>query len=659
LHAPEIERGNELGDEMPSRFSRIVLAALVISTIPAGGVLSATSPGEVKHYATEAFAELPAIDRPKLSPGGKAIAAKIAIKGKQYFAIMPVGGGAPRLVELGDTDLNWWRWVNDDWLVVGVGELQAVEGDKWYVSRAISIRADAGKMNALAGHEAGQNADDVIWVARDGSPRILMALQTSIYRNEPGFWPHVEEVDVSTGRRKIVQPGQDGVWNWYADGGGAIRMGIGMTDDGRARRVLYRAGARGSFRIIDRARTHKEPLIVPTVFLKDAGKALIIADDDGGYSSLYELDLGTLERGKQLFSTPGFDITGLVSDDSGFSYAGIETLRDKAETVWIDPAMAAMQKTISARIKGGEPRIVSLNRDHSKAIVQVGVANAPGAYFLYDAASDAMDMIGVNNATMQMARLHPVRTIRYKARDGLEIPAVLTLPKGQDKNLPLIVMPHGGPFARDDEEWDWWAQFLADRGYAVVQPNYRGSSGYGTPFTQKGEGQWGLAMQDDLNDAVTALAQQGIADPKRVCMVGASYGGYAAMRAAQRDGKLYRCAVSYAGVSDLNRWTREDAGALGSGARKDWLKMQAPDLKSVSPINYPEQVSIPLLLMHGKKDQTVAVAHSRTMAARLKAAGKDVTYIEQPEGDHHFSRSEDRLEFLKALEAFLAKHNPA
>jgi dipeptidyl aminopeptidase/acylaminoacyl peptidase len=187
-------------------------------------------------------------------------------------------------------------------------------------------------------------------------------------------------------------------------------------------------------------------------------------------------------------------------------------------------------------------------------------------------------------------------------------------------------MPHGGPFARDSETWDWWAQFLAERGYAVLQPNYRGSSGYGSEFAAKGEGQWGLAMQDDLNDAVDWAVQQGLVDARRVCIAGASYGGYAAMRAAQRDGGKFR---------------------------------QAPDFRAVSPIHYPEQFSVPILLMHGKKDLRVQVRQSREMAEKLKKAGKDYIYIEQPEGDHHFSRQEDRLQFLKEMEAFLAKHNPA
>lgn len=610
-------------------------------------------------YDAAVFAELPMLDRPELSPNGKTMAAKIAVGGTQYFAVMPTDGSKPVIIGLGDVDLNWWQWINDDWLVIGVGQLVPYEGDEIYVRRAVGVSAANGKMTRLAARDAAQSADDVLWAATDGTPCVLMSSQTSLYSDHAGFWPQVDEIDVSTGKRKPVVRGSEGVFNWYADGSGVVRMGIGMSLDGRNRRVVYRPHAKAGFKTIDRARTHRDSLTIPAMFLKEPGKAVMIDDDAQGLSALYELDLETLERGKQLFATKGYDIGGLVRDASGFNYLGVYVNEDRPGIRWTDPAIEALQKKLAAKIQGGEPRIASLSRDRSAAIVQIGGANAPGAYFLYRAADDSLVRLSSNNSAIGMKRLNPVRTIRYKARDGLEIAAVLTLPKGKKSDLPLIVMPHGGPFARDTEEWDWWTQFLAERGYAVVQPNYRGSSGYGTPFAEKGQGQWGLAMQDDLNDVVDALAKLGIADPKRVCMVGASYGGYAAMRAAQRDGKRYRCAAAYAGVSDLNRMISHDRSFLGAGARKDWLKKQAPDLKNVSPLFHAEEFSIPLLLVHGKKDRVVPPVHSRVMAQKLKAEGKDVTWIEQPEADHHFSRGEDRLEFLKALEAFLAKHNPA
>jgi dipeptidyl aminopeptidase/acylaminoacyl peptidase len=166
-------------------------------------------------------------------------------------------------------------------------------------------------------------------------------------------------------------------------------------------------------------------------------------------------------------------------------------------------------------------------------------------------------------------------------------------------------------------------------------------------------------MQDDLNDAVSYLATQGMVDPKRVCIVGGSYGGYAALRGAQRDGDKFRCAVSYAGVSDLPRMTRYDSRFLYGKEYRSYMKKQAPDLTAVSPLRFPEQFSTPVLIMHGKLDLTVPVEQSRSMADKLKAAGKTHLYIEQPLADHHFSRKEDRLQFLQQVDAFLAKYNPA
>jgi dipeptidyl aminopeptidase/acylaminoacyl peptidase len=193
----------------------------------------------------------------------------------------------------------------------------------------------------------------------------------------------------------------------------------------------------------------------------------------------------------------------------------------------------------------------------------------------------------------------------------------------------------------------------------VLQPNYRGSAGYGARFAALGRGEWGRKMQDDLDDALGHLAQAGIADPARACILGASYGGYAALRAAQRSPAVYRCAISYAGVSDLNALIRYDRDFLGSRGQRQWLEAQAPDLGDVSPINHAAEFGIPVLLMHGDRDVVVPVSESRRMADRLRGAGKAVRYVEQPGGDHHFSRGADRLQFLREIEAFLDRHDPA
>ncbi len=633
----------------------LALAPVASAQAPAGTSTAARPP-----MALEVFAELPQVEDPRMSPDGKRIVAKLARDGQMFLAVIAIDGAtAPSYIHPGEVDLNWWRWVNDDWIVVGIGREQKVEGDTFYISRALGIQLSTGKMTVLAERDAAQRADDVIWVARDGSARVMLAYQTSIFINQPGFWPKVEEIDLATGKRRLVQGPREGVFDWYADRDGVVRMGVGSSLDGRSSRLLYRESADAPVRTVDRAKRGKDRLTIPSLFLRDKNKALVIEDDEAGFSALYEYDLATLQRGKQLFATPGYDIGGVIADSSGDGLAGVHTEQNRPSTHWSDPQMAAMHGAIAGQVRGGQITITSLSRDGQSAVINVSGPDTPGAWMVYRNATRELTALALDNKTIGLKRMHPVTTIRYKARDGVEIAAVLTLPRGKSGKLPLIVMPHGGPRARDSEVWDWWAQFLADRGYAVVQPNYRGSTGYGTKFMEMGEGQWGLAMQDDLDDAVKALADRGIADAKRVCMVGASYGGYAALRAAQRDGDKYRCAVSYAGVSDLNRMVRHQSNFLYAGARGDWLREQAPDLKDISPVNFAGAFGIPVLLMHGEKDRVVPIVQSKVMAQKLKSAGKDVTYIVQPLGDHHFTRQEDRVEFLKAMEAFLAKHNPA
>lgn len=609
----------------------------------------------------EAFAQLPFFDGPQLSPDGTKVAAKVAVNGVQRLIITPVAGDGKRVViGLGESDLNWWRWVNDEWLVVGMGATVPVQGDEWYIRRAAGVRADGGKVQFLAWREAAQGADDVLWIADDGTPRILLAFQKSIYPSEEEFWPQVHEVDVSTGKLKRVAKPTPNVMNWYADATGAIRMGVGFDDRTRRANLLYRDGKGGSFRTVARASMKAgEELTMPVLFLDEPGKALAF-DAKSGHRALYELDLATMQLGKQVFAAPGYDVDEIIGDAAGTGLAGVRYTDDRSQVRWFDPKIAEVQAQIDKAVGDRRASIVSLNRDRSKMVVHVGGPRQAGAFYFFDTAYGSMTLLAQSNGLLKNARLAPVTTIRYAARDGLSIPAVLTLPEGRDaKNLPLILMPHGGPAARDVEGWDWWAQFLANRGYAVVQPNYRGSTGFGKAFEEAGKGQWGLRMQDDLNDAVAHLARQGIADPKRVCVVGGSYGGYAALRAAQRDGASYRCAVSFAGVSDLTHLARFDGRSLYGNSHKAYLKESAPDFRGVSPIHHAAQFSAPVLLIHGKKDLRVPVAQSREMVEKLRKAGKPVEYLELSEGDHHLSRQQDRLDFLKRLEAFLAKHNPA
>jgi dipeptidyl aminopeptidase/acylaminoacyl peptidase len=292
-------------------------------------------------------------------------------------------------------------------------------------------------------------------------------------------------------------------------------------------------------------------------------------------------------------------------------------------------------------------------------------ASDPGAYYLLDTKTQRM-----NPVYAPMARINPADMARttshsFEARDRLRIPAYLTLPKSSaGKQLPLIVMPHGGPFVRDSWEFDTFVQFLASRGYAVFQPQFRGSTGYGKAFVEKGYGQWGRAMQDDLDDGVDHLVRAGTVDPKRVCIVGASYGGYAALWGAIRNPERYRCAASLAGVTDLEAQLKANRKEF-TAARyfRDWRTKVAGtrnvDLASVSPLQQAGRLKVPVLIGHGEKDGVVPVNQGRALVGILQKNKADMTAVFYPKSGHSLEGDGDLADYLGRLETFLRKHNPA
>lgn len=636
-------------------------AALLLTGVAGARPQEARPAASTAPVPLDVFAELPVLESPALSPDGLRLATKQPVGGTQTLAVVSLFDERPtvRLGASAGTDINWWRWVNDEWLVVGIGSTTVLYGEEYYITRVLGIRSDMAKTVRLSWDSSGLRADDVLWIAKDGSPRILLSRQTGIEKADD-FYPSVFEVDVSTGKSRRVAAGQPNVYQWFADGTGNVRAGYRYNDDTRTRTLLYRASNAEPFRAIARAKRDEEGMTIPLTF-RDDGTAIAFDEGEDGLDAVYQVSLPDLKPGKKLYGLEGYDVDAIIDNAGENDVAGVRVTDRYERVVWLDPTLKEMQDAVDKSIGDRRARITSWSRDRTRFLLEVGTPSQAGAIYYWNTEGNRLQRIAYNVVSLKDRRLSPVSTIRYQARDGTPIEAVLTMPRHRAgaKNLPLIVMPHGGPFARDAEGWDWWTQFLAEKGYVVVQPNYRGSSGYGDAFARKGEGEWGLKMQDDLDDAVTHLARQGVVDAKRVCMVGASYGGYAAMRAAQRDGSRYRCAVSYAGVSDLAAMKRYDSQFLNGKTRADWLKKQAPDFRSVSPRFGAPSFGAPILLVHGKEDKRVPVKQSRMLAEELRKAGKPFEYLEQPLADHHFTRGEDRLEFLKRLDTFLDKHNPA
>jgi dipeptidyl aminopeptidase/acylaminoacyl peptidase len=309
--------------------------------------------------------------------------------------------------------------------------------------------------------------------------------------------------------------------------------------------------------------------------------------------------------------------------------------------------------------------IVDRTRDGNRLLVFSGAADDPGLYYVYDRAARRMERFDGPYTGLGGISFAPVRPISYQGRDGQRINGYLTLPPGRpERGLPLILLPHGGPFERDRWQFDQEVQFLASRGYAVFQPNFRGSTGYGRAFVSRGYGQYGSGMIDDMEDGVDWLVQQGIADRGRVCIMGSSYGGYAAVWASIRSPQRYRCAVSFAGPSDLGEMIRYNTSSFTPRRYvrqiRDLIQGEERiNLDSISPRRHAERMRTPLLIGHGERDTTVPPDHSHRLVAELARHNVPVDPYFYPEAGHGFTVAAERADWLQRIETFLARHNPA
>lgn len=633
---------------------------------------AAVSVEDARPPSVAAYAQLPFVEGARLSPDGLWIAGRFAVGGSQRVIIVsPLDSSTMRQAILpDDTEISSLQWVGNENVIVRLRAIRPFgAGENVYVTRLVGFNRVTGKFTKLLWDLGGQHVSDVLWVPTDGSTKVLIAGQNSIYDGRD-FWPAVYLVDVVNGRRTIELEGRVDVMDWIADSAGVVRMAISTDRQRGTRSLLYRQRKNESF--VRQSRAAFDDLEVPVLVAPAEGKALVTRTIGGKQEgaetetpkrdALLEIDMATGEAVGTLFAAAeGVQIDGVRYDDAGNKVLGVYLGgRSNEPLQWLDPDLDELQKAFEKSLNGRRARIVSMSDNRQRMLVRVDKPNEAGRLYYFDIADGSLRLFANLNSDTNGKMAGTVEAVRYKARDGLEIEAIMTTPPGREaRNLPVVIMPHGGPWGHDTLDWDYWAQFVASRGYLVIQPNFRGSTGYGEAFLKKGEGQMGFAMQDDVNDALEWAVSQGMADRKRACVIGASYGGYVAMWGAARDPDLWRCSISIAGVANLRREVNDFGGSLyGKRYREDWQKM-TPDFQAVSPINFVERIKAPMLLVHGKKDLTVDHVQSQSMFSKMKAAGKDVEFVSLPKADHYFSRTDDRTVLLGAMEAFLTKHNPA
>ncbi len=400
----------------------------------------------------------------------------------------------------------------------------------------------------------------------------------------------------------------------------------------------------------------------PQEFAADNTTLWIISRHEQDRGALYALNTRTFEFGPPLFIPPEGEISAIVTSVDRSRLLGVQYDAARSHYHWFDATRGALQAKLEKTFVGCDVRIISRSDDENVAIVWAAHDREPGVYYVLDQKAGTLDQFK-RSSTIDPAQLSPRTPIQYTARDGLLIHGYLTIPAGsKGKNLPMVVHPHGGPFGvRDTWGYDSDAQFLASRGFAVLQPNYRGSGGYGREFINKGRHQWGRAMQDDLTDGVQWAIAEGIADPARIAIYGASYGGYAALAGATLTPDLYKCAVNYVGASDLEitfHQRGQDAWRIAGefGYREQWVGPTREYRAATSPLNFVERIKIPTLHAYGAEDPRVKIDHWTRLEPLLKKYDKEYQSIVEGRQGHGFRNPDASASFNTTLEKFLNKH---
>lgn len=556
-----------------------------------------------------------------------------------------------------DDQIEWYRWVTNEKLLLSVSTAGKFFGDEVRYTRLILLRLSDNTMTPMFRNSDVVEGDNVIHVAEDGS-HILVSIQKTVY-DYPSVLRHELEPD---GEVTTVQQPRPGVWNWTADNQGVVRMGTGWKD-GRLR-IYYRSGATGELELVARLREgdKADRFWDALQIINGSDEGYVLSEGENGRVGLRRFNFATRETIETVYEHPDWDIDSVTLRD-GAPYAAFFTA-DRDEVHYFDPAVRKQHASLRRALGDVEVWVPSRAKDGSRMLVWAGSEADPGVLYMYDPGARIMQEVSQYRPSLDIRQLAVPRPVQYTARDGTLIRAYLTLPRGREaRNLPLIVMPHGGPYGiRDKLQYDDEVQLLANRGYAVLQPNYRGSGGYGDAFFELGTGQIGRAMQDDLDDAMDWAVAEGLADPARMCVVGGSYGGYAAMWAVLRNPERYRCAASWAGVTDFDKILHYDRNFFSRGGFKRWRdKVRGEgvqDMKHVSPLERAETLSRPLLLAHGTKDVVVPFSQYTVFEKAARTAPvPPVTLVIKDEG-HSFSTAENEQQWYDALEAFLTKHNP-
>jgi dipeptidyl aminopeptidase/acylaminoacyl peptidase len=662
----------------------VALAAAAFAAWPVTAGAAATPVAAPSTVPAADFFKFADVSEPLLAPDGSAVALLVRnTAGRRQLAVVDTADLRKFKIVAGfaEFDIAWARWADSKTLVFGLGdETQSA----WEVRGAglYSIGRDGEDMRTLINFR-GQNMETGTMikarsldpyaytfgsVLHDGSGDIVVyhwkkSEKLYVYGSE---WTGTTPVRMNARTGALSDMGTkwpEYVTRWTIDGQGRVRAGLQHMD---GQTTLLTADDGGAWHEGTRFGTYdRSPDEIALDGIGADGQAYASRRDHAtGAMALYRYDLvaGRIDA-EPIVSAKGFDIGGdLVEDYRAHKVLGVHYDADAAGTVWFDPAMKTLQAKIDARLPGLINQIDPADCGCAQRVLVISHSDRqPDLFFLYDRSDDTLAQIGGSRPAINARQMADTDFVRIKARDGHDLPIYVTKPHGKGP-WPTVVLVHGGPWLRGWHwQWDGEEQFLASRGYLVVSPEYRGSTGYGAELEVSGDRQWGLKMQDDIADATVWAAKQGLEDPKRTCIAGASYGGYATLMGLVRYPGLYRCGVAWAAVTDINLMFDVYWSDFGSQYKTYGMPKlvgdQTADAKQLietSPLQQAAKITRPLLLAHGGIDRRVPITHASQLLSALEANHAPVTWIEYKDEAHGWRKPETRIAFYERMEAFLS-----
>ena len=648
--------------------TRMLAALMAAATAAAMPSHAAAADGAAVDIA--AYTKNDAIGELKLSPDGRFYAATVPGEGRSVLMLVRRDGHeALDMFSLGkNTYVHDFEWVNPTRVVVSMAEKIGLLDEPRLTGNLYAVDADGSDPEILVGQDVRENSagsrirrketEHVAAFLLDDLPDDDRNVLIEVSGFSGDSFSRVEKMDVYSGRRHRVSGGPVRNASFTTDGDGVVRFVSGWNEDNSGK-LFYRAGEDADWVLVNEEATSG---IAEWAlgFSADGGTAYLQSQRREGPDAVVAYDTATGKR-TEIVRDDDTDPTQVIRGARGVP-VGVLIPDGRTRSVFFDPdgQDARTVRMLEEAFEGATVRVTSRTADGRLLLVEVASDRNPGDFYIFDTATKEAAYMISRRSWLDPEAMAGMRPVTLQARDGLALHGYLTVPRGSSgKGLPLVVLPHGGPYqVADTWGFDPQVQLLAAAGYGVLQVNFRGSPNHGRAFQQAGGREWGKAMQDDLTDATRWAIAQGIADPGRICIVGASYGGYAALMGVAREPGLYRCAVGYVGIYDLPlmyaqgdvRETRSNVAYM-----RDWIG-ERDALAAVSPVHMADRIEVPVFLAAGGEDERAPIEHSHRMERALRQAGVPVETLYYDTEGHGFFQDAHRLEFNRRLLEFLGRH---